>query len=112
MMRLDNFLLEFDAMMMPDKRTDQSPKIEQALTEAWLCLDKEIMLTPRMLTETQYITRRGHEFLEHADLDAYKRPALLWEMPLDPVLARKVRPTYMRGDYDTAVFQAYKRGRN
>lgn len=73
MMSLDNFLLQFDAMMMPDKRTDQSHKTEQALTEAWLWLDKENMLDPRMLTETQCFTRRGHELLEHADLNAYKK---------------------------------------
>ena len=55
-----------------------------------------------------YVTKRGHRLLEHSDLEAYQRADLLRPMSLDPVLARKVYPTYMRVDYDTAVFQAFK----
>ena len=67
------------------------------------------MLAPRDgRRDFVFITRRGLELLAEGDLAAYQRRNLLKEMTLDPALARKVHPTYIRGDYETAVFQAFK----
>ena len=54
------------------------------------------------------IASRGRKLLEEGNPEAYQRGTLLREMVLDPMLAFKVRPTYLRGDYETAVFQAFK----
>ena len=43
-----------------------------------------------------------------ADWDAYKKANQLPRQFLHPSIVAKVWPTYLRGDYDTAVFQAYK----
>ena len=72
-------------------------------------LETERMLAPRDgRRDFVFITRRGLELLAEGDLAAYQRRNLLKEMTRDPALARKVHPTYMRGDYETAVFQAFK----
>lgn len=42
------------------------------------------------------------------DFDAYKQSYLLQSDGLDPVLLQKVRTSFVSGDYDTAVFQAFK----
>ena len=43
-----------------------------------------------------------------ADLEAYRRAGLLPRQLLHPAIAGKVVALFIRGDYDTAVFQAFK----
>ena len=88
---------------------EQKSDITDALTEAWMWLEIERMLAPRGGNrDSVFITRRGRALLTEGDLAAYQRRNLLKEMTLDPALAREVHPTYIRGDYETAVFQAFK----
>src|SRR5207302_6361621 len=49
----------------------------------------------------QLMTSRG-------DVAAYRRASLLPRQLLHAILARKVVPLFTRGDYDVAVFQAFK----
>jgi len=80
------------------------------LMEAWIWLEREQLLAPRPGTqgEWMFVTRRGFRLLESQDFRAYAKEGLLPQSGLDPVLSRKVRPLFIRGDYDTAVFQALK----
>ena len=55
-----------------------------------------------------FITRRGTTVLESKDFSTYKKGHLLPTEGLDPILTEKVKPAFIRGDYDTAVFQAFK----
>lgn len=88
---------------------DNKVEVTDALTEAWMWLETERMLIPRAgQRDWVRIGRRGRELLAQDDLGAYRRDNLLKDMQLEPVLARKVRPTYLRGDYETAIFQAFK----
>ncbi len=103
-LNLHNFLLQL--IEYPE---DFRPVLTDAFTEAWTWLEREGMLAPRGgRRDFFYVTKRGRALLEHANLEAYRRGNLLRGMNLEPTLARKVHPTYLRGDYDTAVFQAFK----
>ena len=46
--------------------------------------------------------------LDEADLAAYQRGSLLREVNLDALLTQKALPEYVRGDYEVAIFQAFK----
>lgn len=103
-LNLNNFLLR-----LKDYTPDFKPEINEAFTEAWMWLEREGFLAPhRGKREWQYITKRGRGLLRNDNLDSYRKGNLLRAMNLDPTLTRKVKPTYLRGDYDTAVFQAFK----
>ena len=55
-----------------------------------------------------FITRRGKQLAESQDTSAYKRSEFLPKEFLHPVVVQKVWSAFIRGDYDTAVFQAFK----
>lgn len=80
------------------------------LMEAWIWLEKEMFLAPKPGEQGEwvFITRRGKKVLESQDFSTYQKSYLLPSENLDPILARKVKPPFIRGDYDTAVFQAFK----
>lgn len=78
-----------------DYSPDQKPEITAVLTEAWMWLEKELMLAPRDGNrDFVFITRRGRALLAEGNFEAYKTGNLLREMVLDPILLRKVQPTF------------------
>lgn len=85
-------------------------KIRQALMEAWIWLEREGLVAPRPGSqgESVFITRRGLQLKKASDLEAYRKANVLPRKLLHPVIAHKVWSTFIRGDYDTAVFQAFK----
>ena len=86
-------------------------EVAKAITEAWLWLEREIMIAPRPRAgegRIVYVTRRGKELAEQMDIQSYIRSNLIPRGALDPRLANKVQHLFIRGDYDTAVFQAFK----
>ena len=78
--------------------------------EAFVWLEHEMFIAPLpdQQGEWRYITRRGKKILESEDFGAYLMSSLLRSEELHPILARKVKPLFLRGDYDTAIFQAFK----
>ena len=87
-----------------------SGKIAERFMEAWSWLDREgfIARKPNDLQGNDFfITRAGREILSAEDFQA-RRKADTFPDGLDPVLMRTVRPLFARGDYDTAVFRAFK----
>jgi len=54
-----------------------------------------------------FITRKGQAVVNEEDFSAYLQAAI-FPNDLDPVLVRAVKPLFLRGDYDTAVFRAFK----
>lgn len=84
--------------------------ISRALMEAWVWLEREGLLAPKpgARGDWQFITRRGRKLKHHTDLDALRRANLLPRHTLHPVIAQKIWSLFLRGEYDTAVFQAFK----
>ena len=85
-------------------------EISQALMEAWVWLENEGLLAPQpgQQGEWVFITRRGRRVKEATDLEAYRRANLLPKQLLHHVIADKVYPPFLRGEYNTAVLQAFK----
>lgn len=85
-------------------------KISQALMEAWVWLEREGLIAPKPGSQGNwfFITRRGEKLQQATDLAAYRHANILPKQLLHPVIAQKVWATFLRGDYDTAVFQAFK----
>ena len=54
------------------------------------------------------MTRRARNLRSRADVEAYRKGRMLPVELLQPVLAEKVWPQFLRGDHDVAIFQAFK----
>lgn len=102
-----NFSLRHTVKDYPDQYQE---RITQALMEAWVWLEREGLIAPKPGSEGEwvFITRRGRRLKKAADLQAYRRANLLPKHLLHPVIAQKIWSAFVRGEYDTAVFQAFK----
>ena len=88
------------------------------LMEAWQWLEREGFVAPRPtnlsrerslgMANTYFVTKRGQTIEAPAALEAYRKADLLPRRQLHPIIAQKVWATFLRGDYDTAVFQGFK----
>ena len=85
--------------------------ISKTVMEAWVWLEREglVAARPGDLTHGYYfITRRGRGLKNATDLSAYRHSNLLPKEFLHPIIASKVWSAFIRGEYQTAVFQAFK----
>ena len=78
--------------------------------EAWFWLEREGFLAPKHgpNRDVFFITRRGKRMKGSADVKAFRKANLLPKGLLHPVIAQKVWGLFLRAEYDTAVFQAFK----
>jgi uncharacterized protein (TIGR02391 family) len=102
-----NFSLVHTVTEYPREYRDD---LRRALMEGWVWLEREGLIAPdpTQSGEWVFITRRGRRLSDAAAVSAYRKSALLPKAQLHPLVAQKVFPTFLRGDYDTAVFQAFK----
>ena len=89
---------------------DQREELSQALMEAWAWLEHEGLLVPKPGAQGEWvvISRRGQQLRTRDQVDSYRRANRLPSQLLHPRIAQKVWALFLRGDYDTAVFQAFK----
>ena len=102
----------------PTYPTRRSVEILLALTEAWQWLEHEGLVAPQppdlpgdivFADKTRYfVTRRGKRIQTPEALESYRKANLLPKAQLHPVIAQRVSPKFLQGDYDIAVFQAFK----
>jgi len=87
----------------------QREQVLQRMIVAWRWLERELFIAPQPGNiDWAFITPRGRAILESQDFETYKKGHLLPSEGLDPILVRKVKQAFIRGDYDTAIFQAFK----
>jgi uncharacterized protein (TIGR02391 family) len=93
-----------------DYPSQYQERISRALMEAWVWLEREGFLAPEpgSTGDWVFITRRGQKITTPDALRAYQRSNILPRDFLHPLISQKVWATFLRGDYDTAVFQAFK----
>ncbi|RXH21198.1 hypothetical protein XH94_38110 [Bradyrhizobium zhanjiangense] len=84
--------------------------VGRAVAEAWQWLENEglVMADPDQPNGYFCLTRKGAALKSPANIEAYRYGKLLPDGLLQEKLATKVRPMFLRGDYDVAVVQAFK----
>lgn len=85
-------------------------EFSKRLMEAWMWLEKQIFVAPQpgQQNDWAYITKRGQKVLQEENFDSYKKgDNFPWDR-IDPVLIRKVKSDFLKGDFDTAIFKAFK----
>jgi hypothetical protein len=96
----------------PDRKDYESmhPDVNLALMEAlaWLRSAGLLVEKASLAGGWFFVSRRGKEITSHDDFAAYRKAGLLPRGQLHPFIASKVYPAFMRGEYDTAVFQAFR----
>jgi uncharacterized protein (TIGR02391 family) len=85
-------------------------KIQEALVEAWVWLEREGLLAPKPGQDGNFVfvTRRGKRIKNVTDIKKYQKKNLLPKKLLHPVIAQKNWSAFIRGEYETAVFQSFK----
>ena len=83
-------------------------EIEYALLEGWNWLVQEGLIAPRADGGWHFITRRGKRLANRASIAAYRNTVLLPRKLLHPNVSAASWSAFLRGEYDTAVFQAYR----
>lgn len=85
-------------------------RIAKVLMEGWMWLEREGFIAPKPEDNNNwyFITRRGMKVDSAGDVEAYCKSNRLPKNQLHPLISQKVWATFLRGDYDTAVFQAFK----
>jgi uncharacterized protein (TIGR02391 family) len=89
---------------------DRQEEVNIALMEAWAWLRSGGLIVERASPTGgfYFISRRGKQITSRNDFDAYRKASLLPKGQLHPFIASKVYPAFLRGEYDTAVFQAFR----
>ena len=103
-----NFGLEHTVREYPQESQEE---LSQALMEGWVWLEREGLLVPKPGSPSEgdvVISRRGHQLRTRDQVRSYRYANLLPRAQLHPRIAQKVWVLFLRGDYDTAVFQAFK----
>ncbi|MEW6669930.1 MAG: TIGR02391 family protein [Thermodesulfobacteriota bacterium] len=85
-------------------------EIECALIEGWQWLVQEGLIAPSSGEGSgwHFITRRGKKIKNREGLSAYRSSVILPRSLLHPAVVQACWSAFLRGDYDTAVFQAFK----
>jgi uncharacterized protein (TIGR02391 family) len=89
---------------------DRQAEVSQALIAAWTWLENEGFLVrdPLQQSPSFSISVRAQALKTREDFAAYRKANLLPKALLHPLIASKVYPAFLRGEYDTAVFQAFR----
>ncbi len=104
---LQNFTSRRTVEKYPGEYRD---RIMMALREAWAWLEREGFIVPTrgFYPDMVSITRKG-EGVKSADaLEAYRKANLLPKQLLHSSIAEDVNSNFLRGKYDTAIFEAFK----
>ena len=106
-----NFYNYSSSHFVQDYPQTHREKIQYAFMEGAIWLENEGLIAPRPESPSRdffFITKRGRKLLNADKVKAYRKSNVLPKWFLHPKITEKVWSLYLRGDYDTAVFQSFK----
>jgi len=85
-------------------------EVNLALMEAWAWLVSAGILVEKTGSGGGwfFISRRGRQITSRESFESYRKAVLLPRAQIHSLIASKVYPAFLRGEYDTAVFQAFR----
>ena len=86
-------------------------RINEALMAAWMWLEREGLLLPAPGNQDRdwvCVSERGRSLLSKEKFEAYKYSALFPRKTLHPAIASTTFALFLRGHYDTVVFEAFR----
>jgi hypothetical protein len=85
-------------------------EVDRALMEAWAWLASQgfLIRDPSQPAPWFFVSRRGKKLKSLDEFDSYRKASLLPKGQLDPLMATEVYPAFLRGKYDTAIFEAFR----
>jgi len=87
------------------------PALARAIMEAWNWMLNHGLLAPSPENgqgDWVFLTRASETLQSPADFEMFRKATLLSPKLLHPRIAESAWPTFVRGKYDTAVFEAFK----
>jgi uncharacterized protein (TIGR02391 family) len=103
-----NFLNFWGIDGCPQQAKDDFARV---LAEAWAWLERECLVAPLPgagVSQGFFITRRGRTLIDRNAFEAYRSATVLPRALLHPRIEARVYPSFLRGAYDTAVFEALR----
>jgi uncharacterized protein (TIGR02391 family) len=93
-----------------DLVADKRYQAELAIAESWgwLLNNGFLIQAPGQAASYKITTRLAAKLRDKSAQEAYKKSTLLRRELLHETIAERAWPTFIRGDYDTAVFQSFK----
>ncbi len=90
--------------------SDYREKVALAIMEAWGWLEREGLIATRPTAHGgwAFVTRRGEKLKNRIDLAKLRQASLLPHKVLHPKVAAAVWHDFLVGNYDSAVFKAFK----
>ena len=84
-------------------------EVMRVLVEGWAWLQRECLIAPRpgSSADNFILTRKAKQIASRPELEAYRRANLLSGM-LHPLIERESKAAFLRGEYETAIFNAFK----
>jgi Protein of unknown function (Hypoth_ymh) len=86
-------------------------RVGKAIMEAWTWMIAFGLLAPdprQNMGDWVFLTRRAGGISDSDAFEAFRKASILPRTLLHPVIAERAWPNFIRGDHDTAVFQAFK----
>lgn len=100
----------FNALNHAREYGGRQDEVNKVLMEGWSWLQAQGLLIrdENANVNSFFLSRRAKKLKTRSALASYRKAALLPKDQLHPLIASKVYPAFLRGEYDTAVFQAFR----
>jgi uncharacterized protein (TIGR02391 family) len=86
-------------------------RIDELLMAAWVWLEREGLLLPAPGQQDRdwvFVSQRGRALVSKEQFEAYRYSSLFPRTSLHPAIASNTYALFLRGHYDTVVFEAFR----